>query len=170
MARNTQREHRDPFPLNQHHTHHTMPTTPAPTNETDAQHTERVIQSHDASAKAKPMTRALVRALKAASSHFASLPNITPEQLRVQLSNGRAANAVAHHRNGVCGVPFTVAIVKERDGKHTRRMLVIRFASGECCTAALDLDLAAKGEIRFGVNSFRGDHYADDMKKLGGAM
>ena len=71
-----------------------------------------------------------------------------------------------YHRNGICGEPFHVAIVTEgRD-----RRLVIHFeGKGSKCgmetiTAAFDLAMLADGEIRFGVNSFRGDHYSALMR------
>ena len=75
------------------------------------------------------------------------------------------------HRNGVCGLGFYVAIVedKEKWEKKKREMLVIRFPksadkkSGGVICAAFDLAALDKREIRFGYNSWRGDHYSDFM-------
>jgi hypothetical protein len=75
---------------------------------------------------------------------------------------------VAYHRNGVSGLGFDVAIVRE--GK--RKLLVVRFpkeadevAGGVLC-AAFDLELLAKDEIGFAVNSFRGDELAAFLDPL----
>ena len=62
----------------------------------------------------------------------------------------------AHHRNGVGGAPFKVAIV--HDAELDRDMLVVMFAD-QYYTAAFDLELLQERDIRFGSNSWRGDHY-----------
>jgi len=59
------------------------------------------------------------------------------------------------HRNGVSGLPFQVAIVKQ-EGEGT--MLVVMFEN-EGHTAVFNLDKLAMGDISFGSNSYRGDHY-----------
>lgn len=74
--------------------------------------------------------------------------------------------AADYHRNGVSGVPFHIAIVED-DG---RRMLVVSFNDDDdCYTAAVDLDVAAAGNIYMhpvpgvpgsGGNAWRGDTYA----------
>ena len=66
---------------------------------------------------------------------------------------------LAYHRNGICGTPFWVAIIEDEDG---RDKVVIRFP-GECRCAALDIDLLEERKIAFGENSWRGDHYVDDI-------
>jgi hypothetical protein len=76
---------------------------------------------------------------------------------------------IAYHRNGVCGEPFK-AVIFQDDGK---RMVAVRFEdepkdggfSAPRC-AVFDLDLLAQGVIEFGANSWRGDHYADELDKL----
>jgi hypothetical protein len=74
---------------------------------------------------------------------------------------------LATHRNGICGLPFTVAIVK--DGK--RKMLVVRFDkqadkdTGNVVCAAFDLEKLALFDIEFGSNSWRGDHYHQIIDK-----
>ena len=75
---------------------------------------------------------------------------------------------IHHHRNGVCGLPFYVGIVKEDDEGIKRDMLVIRFPNsdkeaGAIVCAAFDLALLDARNIRFAENSWRGDHYARCM-------
>lgn len=74
----------------------------------------------------------------------------------------------AHHRNGVCGKPFSVVLFEDEK----RQMLAIVPSgdgdngdqdNGECYV--LDLALAAAGTIEFGVNSWRGDHYEHDLRQ-----
>ena len=62
--------------------------------------------------------------------------------------------AVAHHRNGVCGAPFDVAIVHDGETKK----VVILFEEKYVC-AVLDIDMLSQDNIRFGENSWRGDQY-----------
>jgi hypothetical protein len=79
---------------------------------------------------------------------------------------------LAYHRNGVSGLGFYCAIVKAEG----RDMLVVRFAqdgyddgktldqrAGGVVCAAFDIKLLAQGNIKFGENSWRGDHYAEVM-------
>lgn len=61
---------------------------------------------------------------------------------------------IAYHRNGVCGEPFHVVLFRDPVG---RKVAVVFDAPRY--VAVLDLEQAAKGEIRFGFNSFRGDVY-----------
>ncbi|HEX3147023.1 MAG TPA: hypothetical protein VHR66_03015 [Gemmataceae bacterium] len=68
--------------------------------------------------------------------------------------------ALAHHRNGICGVPFHVAIFREGDSK---RIGILFPAEGHC--AVLDLNLLGAGEIRFGFNSWRGDQYESPLRQ-----
>ena len=76
---------------------------------------------------------------------------------------------VAYHRNGVCGEPFHVVLFdKEEDGQ-TDRMVAVRFSDGEGegfknpRIAVLDIALLYESVIEFGDNSFRGDHFVDDI-------
>jgi len=76
--------------------------------------------------------------------------------------------SLAYHRNGVGGEGFFVAIVEEKEGREKRNMMVIRFPDiddkvGAIVCAAFDTSLIGKGNIDFGVNSWRGDHYASFM-------
>lgn len=83
---------------------------------------------------------------------------------------------VAHHRNGVSGVPFYV--IKFRDvtpGEPHHEMVGVLFDRDEyeedvkknCFAnpycAVLDTDLLTKGVVTFAINSFRGDHYVDKL-------
>jgi len=75
---------------------------------------------------------------------------------------------ISYHRNGICGLGFYVAVVKEKEGGETRKMLVIRFPNidqkaGAVVCAAFDLAKLAKHDIKFGSNSYRGDHYSEVM-------
>lgn len=78
---------------------------------------------------------------------------------------------VAHHRNGVCGMPFhCVLFDKEEDGQ-TTRMLAVRFPHDEGSysenprIAVFDIALLYESVIEFGENSFRGDHFVDHIDK-----
>lgn len=78
--------------------------------------------------------------------------------------------SLEHHRNGISGVGFYVAVAEEEEeGEKKREMLIIRFpkrkdknADGVLC-AVFDLGELDKREIRFGYNSWRGDRYAKFM-------
>lgn len=62
--------------------------------------------------------------------------------------------SIAHHRNGVCAVPFYVCLFK--DGKDT--MLGIKFDDNrDIYTAVLNVKKLAAGDIEFVSNSYRGD-------------
>lgn len=76
---------------------------------------------------------------------------------------------VAYHRNGVGGEPFhCVLFDNEEDGK-TTRMLAVRFLDDEGegyqnpRIAVFDIALLYESVIEFGENSFRGDHFVDDI-------
>ena len=70
--------------------------------------------------------------------------------------------SIDHHRNGISGIPFTVATcIDYRTGKH---MVVVQFddLSG-CYTAALEIEELAKDNVVFGSNSYRGDDFSTFM-------
>ncbi len=71
--------------------------------------------------------------------------------------------ASAHHRNGVAGAPFDVAIFKERGRAADRKLAVLFDAPGHC--AVLDLALLTAGDIAFGSNSWRGDDYEPHLRQ-----
>lgn len=69
-----------------------------------------------------------------------------------------------HHRNGVSGMPFQVALVDDPNDGDTK--LVIMFQA-EGHTAVLSLDQLIQNEdIKFGSNSYRGDHYEHVLRPL----
>lgn len=67
---------------------------------------------------------------------------------------------IAHHRNGVGGAPFKVAVVDDAD---QGKMLVVMFEE-EGHTAVFDLQKLAEGVIEFGENSWRGDKYEAELR------
>lgn len=81
--------------------------------------------------------------------------------------------AADHHRNGVCGDTFTVALIS--DAEYGGRFLFIDFHGEEyddsaapdypgfrCTVAAIDVDMAARGNIHMAHgNAWRGDVLAD---------
>lgn len=78
--------------------------------------------------------------------------------------------SIAYHRNGVSGMPAYVALVDEWEDGAKRRMVVTRVQDADRGTGmvncfALDVGLLAKGDVRFGSNSWRGDHYHEFMDK-----
>lgn len=75
----------------------------------------------------------------------------------------------AYHRNGVAGMPFQVTTFTMQEDGETRQMVAIRFEDDDSngwtnpSIAVFDLDLLAKGDVSFGSNSWRGDHFADEL-------
>lgn len=72
--------------------------------------------------------------------------------------------AIAHHRNGVAGTPFDVVLFKER-GRDGSRKVGIVFDDPTYC-AVLDIAKLAAGDIAFGSNSWRGDDYEPELRRL----
>ena len=71
--------------------------------------------------------------------------------------------SIAHHRNGVCGVPFHVCLFK--DGKDL--MLGIKFNNDntrDIYTAVFNVAKLAAGDIEFASNSYRGDMFDGAIK------
>jgi hypothetical protein len=66
---------------------------------------------------------------------------------------------IARHRNGVSGEPFYV--IKFKQGKDA--MLGIVFDSPRH-VAVFDLGLLKDGDIAFGSNSFRAEHYEKSLR------
>jgi hypothetical protein len=69
---------------------------------------------------------------------------------------------IAHHRNGICGAPFT-AVLFEDTGPEGSRKIGILFDKAYHC-AVLDVAKLAAGDIAFASNSWRGDHYAPHLR------
>lgn len=80
---------------------------------------------------------------------------------------------LSYHRNGISGAGFYVCLFTSRDGKDINEMVATVFAEEDsngvisipdCRVAVLDVNEPAKGNVAFGEgNSWRGDHYADQM-------
>lgn len=67
---------------------------------------------------------------------------------------------IQRHRNGVSGAPFHVLLFRDPvEG----RMLGIVFEQ-KYHVAVFNLDKLALGNIAFGVNSWRGDHYEPHLR------
>lgn len=79
--------------------------------------------------------------------------------------------SVAHHRNGVSGEPFHCVIFDWTENDETNRMLAVRFADDEGegfqnpRIAVFNVAALYESNIEFGSNSFRGDHFVDDIDK-----
>jgi hypothetical protein len=68
---------------------------------------------------------------------------------------------VQYHRNGVCGDGFHCAVVNDHENGD---MLITYFEiKDHVCCAVYKLSMLPN--IRFMENSWRGDHYVDQMKK-----
>src|ERR1700693_4885881 len=71
---------------------------------------------------------------------------------------------IAHHRNGISGAPFDVALFEDHDAAEGSRKVAILFEQ-PCHCAVLDVAKLAQGDIAFGSNSWRGDHYEPHLRK-----
>ena len=69
---------------------------------------------------------------------------------------------IAHHRNGICGAPFT-AVLFEDTGPEGSRKIGILFDEPYHC-AVLDIAKLAAGDIAFASNSWRGDQYEPHLR------
>jgi hypothetical protein len=70
---------------------------------------------------------------------------------------------IAHHRNGVGGAPFDVALFKERGPCGSRKVGIVFDEPGHC--AVLDVAMLAASDIAFGSNSWRGDNYEPHLRQ-----
>ena len=68
---------------------------------------------------------------------------------------------VAYHRNGVCGDGFHCAVVN--DPKIGDMLITYFEIKDHICCAVYKLSMLPN--IRFTENSWRGDHYVDQMRK-----
>jgi hypothetical protein len=69
--------------------------------------------------------------------------------------------SASYHRNGIMGDGFHVGIFEDTDGS---KKLFVDF--GEDRFAVLDIAKIADGDIEFGSNSWRGDHYWTTIRDL----
>ena len=71
--------------------------------------------------------------------------------------------AIAHHRNGICGAPFGVVLFEDSGPEGSRKVGIVFDEPHHC--AVLDVARLTAGDIRFGSNSWRGDHYEPALRK-----
>jgi hypothetical protein len=69
----------------------------------------------------------------------------------------------AHHRNGICGAPFAVVLFQDTGPEASRKVAILFEQEAHC--AVLDVDKLAQGDIAFGSNSWRGDHFEASLRK-----
>ena len=68
---------------------------------------------------------------------------------------------IQHHRNGISGAPFHILIFRDPEAG---RMLGVVFDE-QHHAAVFNLDKLAVGNIAFGENSWRGDHYEPHLRE-----
>ncbi len=68
---------------------------------------------------------------------------------------------VQHHRNGISGAPFHALIFRD---PNVGRMLGIVFDQPHH-VAVFNIDKLFLGDITFGSNSWRGDHYEPQLRR-----
>lgn len=76
------------------------------------------------------------------------------------MSHNIKLKSIAYHRNGIAGEGFHVVLFSARVTTKWRNMVATAF-DGEGRIAILDVDMAAAGNVTFGENSWRYEHYAD---------
>jgi hypothetical protein len=69
----------------------------------------------------------------------------------------------AHHRNGICGAPFAVALFEDSGPGGSRKVAILFDEPYHC--AVLDVAKLAAGDIAFMSNSWRGDQYEPFLRK-----
>jgi hypothetical protein len=70
---------------------------------------------------------------------------------------------IAHHRNGICGIPFAVVLFTDTGPEGSRKVAILFEHEGYC--AVLDVDKLAQRDIAFGSNSWRGDRFEQPLRK-----
>jgi hypothetical protein len=76
------------------------------------------------------------------------------------MNNAVKIISTSHHRNGISGVPFDVTLFQcPKYG----RFIAFDFADNGGF-GMVNIDQAAKGDIAFGSNSWRGDHYQEAVR------
>jgi uncharacterized protein (UPF0261 family) len=71
---------------------------------------------------------------------------------------------MAHHRNGVAGTPFDVVIFRDTGQGGSVKLGIVFDERGYC--AVLDIAKLAEHDIAFGSNSWRGDDYEHDLRRM----
>jgi hypothetical protein len=77
--------------------------------------------------------------------------------LRIRVRDG------SYHRNGISGAPFHVVLFDDIDDENTTKVGILFEESHHC--AVLDVAKLAAGSIGFGVNSYRGDVFEEQLRK-----
>jgi hypothetical protein len=78
--------------------------------------------------------------------------------------NALEIHEIAYHRNGISGAPFHVVTFSYAEGTELDRMIATVFDEpGE--VAVLNIDKLAAGDIGFGTNSWRGDHFEAQLRQ-----
>jgi len=70
---------------------------------------------------------------------------------------------IAYHRNGICGAPFHVVLFDDIGDENTQKIAILFDEPHHC--AVLDVTKLARGNIAFGVNSYRGDMSESALRK-----
>ncbi len=70
---------------------------------------------------------------------------------------------IAHHRNGICGAPFTVVLFKDKGADGSFKVAILFEEPHHC--AVFDMDLLTAGDIAFGSNSWRGDQFEGVLRR-----
>jgi len=68
---------------------------------------------------------------------------------------------IQRHRNGITGAPFWAVTLKDPD--HGRMLGIVFEEQGH--VAVFNIDKLAQGDIAFGSNSWRGDHYEPQLRR-----
>jgi hypothetical protein len=71
--------------------------------------------------------------------------------------------AIDHHRNGIDGAPFDIVLFKDKGPDGSRKLAVLFDEPYHC--AVLDVTQLTQGDIAFGSNSWRGDHYEPHLRR-----
>jgi hypothetical protein len=70
---------------------------------------------------------------------------------------------IAHHRNGIDGAPFDVALFEDQGSDGSQKVAIL-FAEPARC-AVLDVAKLAAGDIAFASNSWCGDKYEAPLRQ-----
>jgi hypothetical protein len=71
----------------------------------------------------------------------------------------------AYHRNGICGEGFWAILFQDADQEGTMIASIFHGHEGHC--AVYNVEELHKGNVGFGCgNSWRGDHYEDQLRAL----
>lgn len=71
--------------------------------------------------------------------------------------------SIQYHRNGISGAPFHVVLFADSGEEGSRKLAVVFDSPWH--TAVLDVGKLTQGDIAFGSNSWRGDHYERPLRR-----